>query len=193
MQHFVKIMMAVAVSLFVAAVLTPHWVEVNTINTKSDQDAQEKFMWNTGPSKYHLGPYDFCPDGESCVSNNSRLKTTPVTSATKALKSCQGLAISSTVFLFLALGLAYLDLDFKHQKLIILCLLTIGVVLGIACIALFANKASEAYIRNNIPGQKVSKHYGYSFVLAIIGIALSGVIAGGLYWRSDEVDLSRQL
>ena len=89
------------------------------------------------------------------------------------IKNCQGLAISSIVFLFLALICDFIPLSGFEQQLRMVGMASyiIGVILMIACVSLYADKAQSMYKSQSSMGVKVS--YGYSFYLAIVSLLLT--------------------
>ena len=91
-----------------------------------------------------------------------------------AIKNCQGLAISSIVFLFLALICDFIPLSGFEQQLRMVGMASyiIGVILMIACVSLYADKV-QSDDKKDASATGGSASYGYSFYLAIVSLLLT--------------------
>ncbi|TNF95133.1 MAG: hypothetical protein EP297_11685 [Gammaproteobacteria bacterium] len=96
------------------------------------------------------------------------------------LKACQGLAISSVVFLAIALACVFVPMDeSKPCRLVGVGSFLIGLVLMIACVSLYADKVHHS----DVLGGK----YGYSFYLMVAAIVLAAGAGGSAMVANKEM------
>ena len=149
MHHLLcKSILLLSIILAIVATSTPNWTDVK------------------GPSYVHRGLFTECGGG-TCDS---------ISDPPDSIKNCQGLAISSIVFLFLALICDFIPLSGFEQQLRMVGMASyiIGVILMIACVSLYADKLQSEYKKDAssaVVSVKVS--YGYSFYLAIVSLLLT--------------------
>jgi len=143
MHHLLcKSILLLSIILAIVATSTPNWTDGTVMN-----------------QSVHNGLFTECGGG-SCTTGST---------SDPHVKNCQGLAISSIVFLFLALICDFIPLSGFEQQLRMVGMASyiIGVILMIACVSLYADKVQP----KPSPGEKVS--YGYSFYLAIVSLLLT--------------------
>lgn len=102
------------------------------------------------------------------------------------IKACQGLAISSVVFLAIAMACDFVPLnEFKQCRLVGAGSFLIGLVLMITCVSLYAAKVQHKFNSNKDavtqelpPGTSTTVKYGYSFYLMVAAIVLAAGAGG---------------
>ena len=172
MQHIIsKVLLILSIIIAIVSTATPDW-QASTGTFGSN---------NTGTLTQGL--FKTCMTYKADVlgtkNTGSGSSSFPhiVSDASKARKSCQGLAISSIVFLSLSLACKFVPEDkFKYCHLIGISALILGVILMIACVTLYSDKVYQG--SNQTSGVVNTKQgYGYSIYLAIASVLL-GVGAG---------------
>ena len=184
MHHILcKTLLLLSILLAIVAIATPDW-QVMTFSAGSGSGS-------VGGSA-NMGLFKSCQSGsvggqkdigKGCSSSFGD----DATSAGKARKSCQGLAISAIVFLTLSLACDFIPLnEFQHCRLIGAGSFALGVILLIACIALYADKVHKG--SGSLSGVVTAKSgYGYSFYLAVASLLLAlGAGAVGVVARKGE-------
>ncbi len=174
MHHILcKTLLLLSILLAIVATATPDW-QIATVSSGS-----------AGGSA-NMGLFKVCHDssvgqkdlGKGCSSNFGD----DTSSADKARKSCQGLAISAIVFLTLSLACDFIPVnELQHCRLIGAGSFALGVILLIACIALYADKVYQGSASGSMGGVTGKYGYGYSFYLAIASLVLA--LGAGLIWN----------
>ena len=164
MHHIIcKTLLLLSIILAIVAVSTPDW-EVGTAKNKK------------GTTNINVGLFKICNSSNLSTSGNkSSCNSLPDNGSrnNEARKSCQGLAISAIVFLTLALACDFIPQnEFEQGRLVGMGAFAIGIVLMIACIALYANQVYRN-IKVDSDGLSVKTGYGYSFYLAITSLVLA--------------------
>ena len=103
----------------------------------------------------------------------------------KDFEACQGLAISSIVFLALSLGGSFVPAaDFKHAHAVTIVAALLGVVLMMACVVVWLVKIKKDVDASAPAGAKTK--LGYSFYLACAAAVVGGLASIFLIAESDD-------
>jgi hypothetical protein len=162
MHHIItKTLLLLAIVLAIVSMATPDWTLLDTsaagVNVKAT-----------------AGLFRKCVGGSTAGTKISSCETIQDSDKVPDIKACQGLAISSVVFLAIAMACDFVPLnEFKQCRLVGAGSFLIGLVLMIACVSLYAAKVHHS----DAMGGKSGK-YGYSFYLMVAAIVLAAGAGG---------------
>ena len=159
MHHIItKTLLLLAIILAIVSMATPDWTLVDIV----------------GSTKVNWGLFRVCGGGNVGNTKFTGCQTIQDSDKVPDIKACQGLAISSVVFLAIAMACDFVPLnEFKQCRLVGAGSFLIGLVLMIACVSLYAAKVHHS---DALAGK--SGKYGYSFYLMVAAIVLAAGAGG---------------